>query len=117
MSARTWRTPIVILSCATLILLLSFGARQTYGLYLAPISKIQGWEIGIFSFAMALQTLKFRQDARFPDETKFGFVVFNGAAWEYPFWLFRCELKFETQKQEFEEERVIPGQIHRETMR
>jgi MFS family permease len=57
MSARTWRTPIVILSCATLILLLSFGARQTYGLYLAPISKIQGWEIGIFSFAMALQTL------------------------------------------------------------
>jgi MFS family permease len=37
--------------------LLSFGARQTYGLYLAPISKIQGWEIGVFSFAMALQTL------------------------------------------------------------
>jgi len=37
--------------------LLSFGARQTYGLYLAPISRIQGWEIGVFSFAMALQTL------------------------------------------------------------
>ena len=57
MAIRSWRTPIVILTCATLILLLSFGARQTYGLYLAPISKIQGWEIGVFSFAMALQTL------------------------------------------------------------
>jgi MFS family permease len=57
MATRTWRTPVVILTCATLILLLSFGARQTYGLYLAPISKIQGWEIGVFSFAMALQTL------------------------------------------------------------
>lgn len=57
MATRSWRTPVVILTCATLILLLSFGARQTYGLYLAPISKIQGWEIGVFSFAMALQTL------------------------------------------------------------
>ncbi|NKB20676.1 MAG: MFS transporter [Alphaproteobacteria bacterium] len=57
MATRTWRTPVVILTCATLILLLSFGARQTYGLYLAPISKTQGWEIGVFSFAMALQTL------------------------------------------------------------
>jgi MFS family permease len=57
MATRTWRTPVVILTCATLILLLSFGARQTYGLYLAPISRIQGWEIGVFSFAMALQTL------------------------------------------------------------
>ena len=57
MKTRTWRTPIVILACATLILLLSFGARQTYGLYLAPISKAHGWEIGVFSFAMALQTL------------------------------------------------------------
>ncbi|MBK17844.1 MAG: MFS transporter [Rhodospirillaceae bacterium] len=57
MTTRSWRTPVVILTCATLILLLSFGARQTYGLYLAPISKIQGWEIGVFSFAMALQTL------------------------------------------------------------
>jgi MFS family permease len=54
---RTWRTPIVILVCATLILLLSFGSRQSYGLFLAPISEKFGWEVGIFSLAMALQTL------------------------------------------------------------
>ena len=54
---RNWRTPIVILVCATVILLLSFGSRQSYGLFLGPISVKFGWEFGIFSFAMALQTL------------------------------------------------------------
>lgn len=54
---RNWRTPIVILVCATVILLLSFGSRQSYGLFLAPMSAKFGWEVGVFSFAMALQTL------------------------------------------------------------
>lgn len=54
---RSWRTPTVILSCATLILLLTFGVRQTYGIFLAPMSEAQSWPIGVFSFAMALQVL------------------------------------------------------------
>ncbi len=54
---RNWRTPIVILVCATVILLLSFGSRQSYGLFLGPISVKFDWEFGVFSFAMALQTL------------------------------------------------------------
>ena len=57
MDKRSWRTPIVILTCATAILLLSFGVRQTYGLMLAPISETHGWPLSVFSFAMALQTL------------------------------------------------------------
>ena len=57
MDTRSWQTPIVILTCSTAILLLSFGVRQTYGLLLAPISETHGWSIGVFSFAMALQTL------------------------------------------------------------
>lgn len=57
MDTRSWRTPTVILTCATVILLLSFGVRQTYGLLLAPISDAHGWPLGVFSFAMALQTL------------------------------------------------------------
>jgi len=52
-----WRTPLVVLVCATLILLITFGVRQSYGLFLAPISAGNGWPIGVFSFAMALQTL------------------------------------------------------------
>jgi MFS family permease len=54
---RSWRTPIVILICATAILLLSFGVRQTYGLLLAPISEARGWPLGVFSLSMALQVL------------------------------------------------------------
>jgi len=57
MGSRGWRTPTVILVCATLILMVTFGARQTYGLFLAPISTANGWSIGVFSLAMALQTL------------------------------------------------------------
>jgi MFS family permease len=54
---RSWRTPTIVLFCATLILLLSFGVRQTYGLLLAPISDANSWPLGVFSLSMALQTL------------------------------------------------------------
>ena len=57
MEIRSWRNPIVILICATLILLVSFGVRQTYGIFLAPISKAHGWPLAQLSTAMALQTL------------------------------------------------------------
>ena len=40
-----------------MILLLSFGVRQTYGLLLAPISETNGWPLGVFSLSMALQVL------------------------------------------------------------
>ena len=37
-----WRTPLVIMVSATLILFITFGARQNYGLFMAPISTAQG---------------------------------------------------------------------------
>mgnify|MGYP005640333353 CR=1 FL=1 len=40
-----------------MILLLTFGVRQTYGLLLAPISEVNGWPLGVFSLSMALQVL------------------------------------------------------------
>lgn len=52
-----WRTPIVILICGTVIVLMSFGVRQTYGLFLPPISEANNWNAGVFSLAMALQVL------------------------------------------------------------
>jgi len=55
--AHSWRTPTVILICATTIMLLSFGIRQTYGLFLTPVSSEFGWSRGIFSLAVALQSL------------------------------------------------------------
>lgn len=54
---RSWRTPIVVLTCGTLVMMLAFGIRQTYGLFLTPVSDALGWPRGVFSFAVALQSL------------------------------------------------------------
>lgn len=57
MKIASLRTPILVLICATLILFATFGARQTYGLMMDPISSTQGWGREVFSFAVALQSL------------------------------------------------------------
>jgi MFS family permease len=57
MSLTLRRTPVIVLTCATTVLLVGFGVRQTYGLFLAPMTQAQGWSLEVFSFAMALQTL------------------------------------------------------------
>ncbi|MCY4486280.1 MAG: MFS transporter, partial [Deltaproteobacteria bacterium] len=54
---QSWRTPLMVLICGTLVMMLAFGIRQTYGLFLTPISDSLGWPRGIFSFAIALQSL------------------------------------------------------------
>jgi MFS family permease len=57
MKPSSWRTPIVVLVCGTAILFLSFGLRQNFGLYLAPISTDLGWGREVFAFAVAFQSL------------------------------------------------------------
>src|SRR6266540_7077967 len=52
-----WRTPSVVLVCGGLILLLAIGTRQSFGLFLVPISMDLGWGRETFSFAIALQNL------------------------------------------------------------
>lgn len=57
MSAPSRPSPALVLVAATAILMVCFGVRQTYGLFLAPVTGAQGWSLEVFSFAMALQTL------------------------------------------------------------
>lgn len=57
MSTRTAHTAFVVLGCGTLIVLLSFGLRTNFGLYMGPISTDLGWGREIFAFAIALQSL------------------------------------------------------------
>src|ERR687898_639513 len=56
-----WRTPhvipSVILACGGLILMLALGTRQSFGLFLRPMSLDLGWGREAFSFAIALQNL------------------------------------------------------------
>ena len=57
MNSDTWRTPLVILVCGTLALLISFGVRQVTGLFIAPVSADLGWDRDVFSLAIAVQAL------------------------------------------------------------
>ena len=52
-----WRTPVMILVCGGLILGLALGTRQSFGLFLRPMSMELGWGREAFSFAIALQNL------------------------------------------------------------
>jgi MFS family permease len=49
--------PTVVLVSGCLILLLGFGVRAGFGLFLQPMSLEFGWGREVFSFAMALQNL------------------------------------------------------------
>jgi MFS family permease len=49
--------PGIVLACGCLILLLSFGARAGFGLYLQPISLEFGWGREVLSFSLALQQI------------------------------------------------------------
>lgn len=57
MKTSSWRTPMVVLTCGTMLLLLSFGLRQNLPLYMKPISVDLGWGRETFAFAIALQSL------------------------------------------------------------
>jgi MFS family permease len=57
MKIESWRTPLAVLICGSLILCISFGARAGMGFYLQPMALEYGWGRGIFSFAIAIQNL------------------------------------------------------------
>jgi MFS family permease len=54
---KSWQTPPVVLLCGTLILLVTFGTRNVYGLLLAPVSAELGWGREVFAFAVAFQSI------------------------------------------------------------
>jgi MFS family permease len=47
----------VVLACGGLILMIALGTRQSFGLFLRPMSMDLGWGREAFSFAIALQNL------------------------------------------------------------
>ena len=47
----------LILAAGSVILFLTLGTRQSFGLFLAPMSKELGWGREIFSIAIGLQNL------------------------------------------------------------
>jgi MFS family permease len=59
MPSIPWKSrPYLVLILCTLIILISYGTRQSFGLFLIPISdSISGGRVEPFSFAVSLQTL------------------------------------------------------------
>jgi MFS family permease len=57
MQQASWRTPAVILACGCLIMLISFGIRAGFGLFLQPISLEHGWGRQVLSLSLAWQQL------------------------------------------------------------
>jgi len=47
----------VVIACGSVILLLAFGIRSAFGLFLAPISDSLGWGREVFALSIALQNL------------------------------------------------------------
>lgn len=56
-NGSNWRTPLVVLAAGTVILILAFGIRTSFGIFLVPISSDLGWGREVFGFALALQNL------------------------------------------------------------
>ena len=49
--------PIIVIVCAGLVLFISIGFRQTFGLFLPPVEADFGWGRESFGFAIAVQNL------------------------------------------------------------
>jgi MFS family permease len=52
-----WRTPTMVLACGGIVLTMALGIRQSFGLFLQPMSSDLGWGRETFSFAIAIQNL------------------------------------------------------------
>jgi MFS family permease len=54
---ENWRTPALVIGFGSLIALIAFGPRSTFGFFLTPISTANHWGRDVFAFALAWQNL------------------------------------------------------------
>lgn len=57
LSVSPSRSFAVVLLCGALLVSLSMGVRQSYGLIIGPLSAQNAWPVATFSFALAIQNL------------------------------------------------------------
>lgn len=53
LGARVW----LIILCGALVMSMSMGVRQSFGLFLEPMSHTLGWKMSVFALALAVQNL------------------------------------------------------------
>lgn len=52
-----WRTPTLVLIAGSILMIITFGTRAGFGLFLAPMSEDLGWGRETFALALAIQNL------------------------------------------------------------
>lgn len=52
-----WRSPLIIIICGSLIGMLTFGPRSSFGFFMQPMSKEFLWGRDVFALAVAIQNL------------------------------------------------------------
>jgi predicted MFS family arabinose efflux permease len=52
-----WRSPAVMLAAGAALLAISMGIRHTFGLFLAPMTRDNGWSREVFALAISFQNL------------------------------------------------------------
>ena len=57
MAERLSRAAVTAIACGAFVVLLSFGVRSSFGLFLQPMSLDLGWGREVFALAMAIQNL------------------------------------------------------------
>ncbi len=57
MRIEQWKTPTLVLLCGGAIVMLSFGIRHTFGIFLRPMTLDLQWSRATFAFAIAVQNL------------------------------------------------------------
>ena len=60
-----WKSPGFVLICATAIVFLSYGSRQSFGVYLKPMSESFGWGRESLSLVFGMQALIYGLSAPF----------------------------------------------------
>ncbi len=55
--SASWRTPLVVILCGSLMGMLTFGPRSTFGFFLQPMSMEFSWGRDVFALAVAIQNL------------------------------------------------------------
>lgn len=53
----SWRSPLIIIICGSLIGMLTFGPRSSFGFFMQPMSKEFLWGRDVFALAVAIQNL------------------------------------------------------------
>ncbi|EFH10471.1 MFS transporter [Teichococcus cervicalis] len=56
-AGRRFSPMMILIVCAVLTAALAMGLRQSFGLFLAPMTNFHGWSASGFAFAIALQVL------------------------------------------------------------